>query len=262
MDQAVNFDFFIRLVRKYWRAILGFTVAGVVIAAGLTFFVITPKYQSSVQILVNRRNTNAATEYAGQQADVQMITTYKELITNQVVLSPAQKQLRQKYGIKRSLSALKDEVSVTSTTNSQVFSIAVKDNSAASSSIIANQVARSFKRQVKKIIKVNNVTIVAPAEVPTSPVSPRKAINLLAGLVVGVLLGFMYASIRVLTDRRVHDVEFLTDELGLVSLGIVNHQHRHSLKHQKANLERRQKAPARVVKQNGSTGNARASRRV
>ncbi|YAB14287.1 Wzz/FepE/Etk N-terminal domain-containing protein [Lactiplantibacillus plantarum] len=70
MDQAVSFDFFIRLVRKYWRAIIGFTVAGLIVAAGLTFFVITPKYQSSVQILVNRKNTNAATEYAGQQADV------------------------------------------------------------------------------------------------------------------------------------------------------------------------------------------------
>ena len=103
MDQAVSFDFFIRLVRKYWRAIVSFTVVGLIVAAGLTFFVITPKYQSSVQILVNRKNTNAATEYAGQQADLQMITTYKELIAGQVVLKPAKQQLSKRYGIERSL---------------------------------------------------------------------------------------------------------------------------------------------------------------
>ena len=90
MDQTVSFGFFIRLVRKYWLTIVSFTVVGLIVAAGLTFFVITTKHQSSVQILVNRKNTNAATEYAGQQADIQMVTTYKQ-------------QLSKRYGIERSL---------------------------------------------------------------------------------------------------------------------------------------------------------------
>ena len=236
MDQAVSFDFFIRLVRKYWRAIVSFTVVGLIVAAGLTFFVITPKYQSSVQILVNRKNTNAATEYAGQQADVQMITTYKELIAGQVVLKPAKQQLSKRYGIERSLNTLKNEVSVTSTTNSQVFSIAVTDADAKASATIANQIARSFKNQVQKIIKVNNVTVVAPAETPSGAVSPKKPLNMLIGLVVGLLLGFVYAAIRMLTDRRVHDADFLTDDLGLASLGLVNHQNQYSIKKQVSNL--------------------------
>ncbi|MBU7553927.1 MULTISPECIES: YveK family protein [Lactiplantibacillus] len=236
MDQTVSFDFFIRLVREYWRAIVSFTVVGLIVAAGLTFFVITPKYQSSVQILVNRKNTNAATEYAGQQADVQMITTYKELIAGQVVLKPTQQQLSERYGIERSLNTLKSEVSVTSTTNSQVFSIAVTDTDAKASATIANQIARSFKNQVQKIIKVNNVTIVAPAETPNGAVSPKKPLNMLIGLVVGLLLGFVYAAIRMLTDRRVHDADFLTDDLGLTSLGFVNHQNQYSIKKQASNL--------------------------
>ncbi|MEE6651162.1 YveK family protein [Limosilactobacillus pontis] len=103
MDQTVSFGFFIRLVRKYWLTIVSFTVAGLIVAAGVTFFVITPKYQSSVQILVNRKDTNAATEYAGQQADIQMVATYKELIAGQVVLKPAKQQLSKRYGIERSL---------------------------------------------------------------------------------------------------------------------------------------------------------------
>lgn len=79
-------------------------MAGLIVAAGLTFFVITPKYQSSVQILVNRKNTNAGTEYTGQQTDVMMITTYKELIAGQVVLKPTQQQLSERYDIERSLN--------------------------------------------------------------------------------------------------------------------------------------------------------------
>ena len=236
MDQTVSFVFFIRLVRKYWLTIVSFTVAGLIVAAGLTFFVITPKYQSSVQILVNRKDTNAATEYAGQQADIQMVTTYKELIAGQVVLKPAKQQLSERYGIERSLNTLKSEVSVTSTTNSQVFSIAVTDTDAKASATIANQIARSFKNQVQKVIKVNNVTIVAPAETPNGAVSPNQHLNMLVGLVAGLSLGFFYAAIRMLTDRRVHDADFLTDELGLTSLGLVNHQHQYSIKKQVSNL--------------------------
>ncbi|AVK60732.1 polysaccharide biosynthesis protein [Lactobacillus sp. CBA3605] len=227
MDQAVSFDFFIRLVRKYWRAIIAWTVAGVLVAAVMTFFVITPQYKSSVQILVSRHSENSATQYTDQQADVQMITTYKELITNQVILNPARKALQKKYGYTRSLGILKNEISVSSTQNSQVFSVDVVDASATQGAQIANQIAESFKKQVKKIIKVNNVTIVSPASIATSPVTPKKGLNLLIGLVVGLLLGFVYASVRVITDRRVHNVEFLTDELGLANLGQVNHQHRH-----------------------------------
>ncbi|WP_137624784.1 YveK family protein [Lactiplantibacillus pingfangensis] len=225
MNQAVNFDFMIRLVRKYWRALIAWAVAGLLVAGILTFFVITPQYKSSVQILVGRHSENAATQYTDQQADVQMITTYKELITNQVILNPARKTLKDQYGYTRSLGNLKNEVVVSSTQNSQVFSIDVTDSDAIQSAQIANQVAKSFKTQVKKIIKVNNVTIVSPASPANTPVSPKKAINLLIGIVAGLLLGFVYASIRVMTDRRVHDTDFLIDDLGLTNLGQINHQH-------------------------------------
>jgi len=238
MDQAVSFDFFIRLVRKYWRALIAWTVAGFLVAAGLTFFVITPQYKSSVQILVSRHTENSATQFADQQADVQMITTYKELITNQVILNPARKALQKEYGFTRSLGSLKNEVTVSSTQNSQVFSIDVTDSNATQGAQIANQIAKSFKAQVKKIIKVNNVTIVSPASPAGAPVSPKKSLNLLIGIVAGLLMGFVYASIRILTDRRVHSVDFLTDELGLTSLGQVNHQHHH--KHVKQQVEKLQ----------------------
>lgn len=232
METVVNFDFFMQLIKKNWQLLVGFAVAGVVLALGITFFVMTPKYQSSIQILVNRDSKSAANQYAGQQADVQMITTYKELIGNPVILEPAQEQLEDGYGIVRSMAQLKKAVKVTSTANSQVFSIAVKDRNAKSSARIADQVAASFKRQVKKIIKVNNVTIVAPAETPKTPVSPQKWLNLLVGLVVGLGMGVLTAGIRIATDRHVKDVTFITEELDLISLGIVNHQRQYSVRKQ------------------------------
>ncbi|WP_432540657.1 YveK family protein [Lactiplantibacillus argentoratensis] len=182
MEQIITFDFMVKLFRQYWRVLLILTILGGVIATVVTLWVIQPKYQANVQILVNRKHSSAAAELTGQQADVQMITTYKELITNSVVLKPARQALSEEADIRRSLETLKQAVSVTSTANSQVFSIVIRDQNAKASAIIANQIAATFKDRVQHIIKVNNVTIVAPAETPDTPVAPKKAINILIGL--------------------------------------------------------------------------------
>ena len=76
------------------------------------------------------------------------------------MLKPARQALIEEADIRRSLETLKQAVSVTSTANSQVFSIVVRDQNAKASAIIANQIAAAFKDRVQHIIKVNNVTIV------------------------------------------------------------------------------------------------------
>ena len=71
-----------------WTVIMG--IFGFVIAE----FVIIPQYTASTQILVNQKHDNADGQaYNNQQADIQVINTYKDIITNQVILSKASKQL-------------------------------------------------------------------------------------------------------------------------------------------------------------------------
>lgn len=224
MEQVLTFEFVMKLIREYGRAIVSLSVIGGLVAMSVTLWIAQPQYQASVQVLVNRKHTSAGDDLTGQQADVQMITTYKELITNPVILKPVRQSLLGKGELQRSLSTLKQAVTVTSTANSQVFSIVVHDHNAQASAVIANQIAATFQKQVQHIIKVNNVTIVAPAEVPQAPVSPKKLANILIGIVGGGLVGLMFASVRILTNRRVQTLEFLTEELQLTSLGLINHQ--------------------------------------
>jgi len=70
-------------------------------------------------------------------------------------------------------------------------------------------------------LSVNNVSIGAEAETNTNPVSPRKTLNVLVGIVLGLILGVELAFVRELTDRTVSTESFLTDDLGLISLGTV-----------------------------------------
>ena len=48
----------------------------------------------------------------------------------------------------------------------------------------------------------------------------------LAGLALGILIAFFWGLIRELTDQTIKDIDFITDDLGLANLGIVNYVQR------------------------------------
>lgn len=224
MEQVISIEDLFNMLKKHIKMIVVAAIIGLALAGVVTKFFMTPKYEASVDILVNRKtNDNNINQLSDQQADVNMINTYKDIITKSVTLKPVRSQLKEELGYSISESKLSDKISVTNQQNSQVFSVTVNDSDAARAATTANMIAKTFKQQVKKILDVNNVTIIANAAKPKAPVSPRLKINLVIGFVLGLFIGIGLALIRELTDHNVRDIEFLTDELGLTRLGIVGH---------------------------------------
>ncbi|MFC2698563.1 MAG: YveK family protein [Limosilactobacillus fermentum] len=220
-----------KLFVQHVRMILIWTVGLGVIAWGIATFVIPAKYTATTQILVNQRNSNNnnGQAYNNQQADIQMINTYKDIITNQVILKSASKQLANPSGSQRayalSVAKLKGSLTVTNQTNSQVFSLSAEAGNPTEAKVIANTVAKVFKKQIRSMMNVNNVTIVSEATAPTSQSFPNKKLFALAGLVLGFLTSYVYVLIRDLTDTTVRGNDFMTNELGLTNLGQVGEIH-------------------------------------
>ena len=69
------------------------------------------------------------------------------------------------------------------------------------------------------------MTVVTKAKANTNAVSPKKGLNALIGLAVGLLVGMALAIIKEITDTTVKDTDFITKDLGLTSLGAVYHIH-------------------------------------
>lgn len=224
---AIDLQHLWKLFVQHVRMILIWTVGLGVIAWGIAAFVIPAKYTATTQILVNQRNSNDnnGQAYTNQQADIQMINTYKDIITNQVILKSASKQLANPSGSQRayelSVAKLKDSLTVTTQTNSQVSSLSAEAGNPTEAKVIANTVAKIFKKQIRSMMNVNNVTIVSEATAPTSQSFPNKKLFALAGLVLGFLISYVYVLLRDLTDTTVRDNDFMTNELGLTNLGQV-----------------------------------------
>lgn len=222
------------IIRLNYKLLLLWTVVMGVIGFAVAKFVVIPKYTATTEILVNQKHGNSDGQaYNNQQADVQIINTYKDIITNKVILNQTSDELNNSSSVAREygrnynvpVSQLKQDIKISNQQNSQVFSVAVTTNDANKSAAAANTIASVFKKRIKKIMSVNNVTIVSRATVPSVPSFPNVKLFTLAGAVLGLLISFAYLLIKELMDTTVNTDEFMTDELGLTNLGHIDRIH-------------------------------------
>lgn len=250
------------LIRKHIVSILIWMIGLGLIAYGVSEYVLVPKYTASTQLLVNRKTEDANQAYAIQQADINAVTTYKDIITSNVILKGASKYLanpvtlvkkatpakkavyktndgtrtlvkkavkakpavykRESKSYSVSASELASAVSVTTTTSSQVFTLSATAETPAKAQAIANAVAKEFKEQIPKIMDVNNVTIVAEAPKGTKSFPNVKMITAV-GVLAGLVISLLIIIIKDLSDTTVREDSFMTNELGLTNLGEIAH---------------------------------------
>src|SRR5699024_3392639 len=112
------------ILKKHIRIIILTTVLTAVIATIYTFFLVTPKYQSSTEMLVSH-SSDSTTQNVTQQditTSIQLINTYSDIIRNDVTLDPVIEEL----DLDMTTKELREDISVQTENDSQVFSIQVQ----------------------------------------------------------------------------------------------------------------------------------------
>lgn len=224
MEEVVSLQEIALVLKKRVLLIFSMMILGVVALAGVTFFLITPKYETDTQLVVqsNQETLTNANLQSDLTGNVMMVNTYKDLIKSDVVLDQVSLQLAKENGIQYTSNELNKMISVTQSQNSQMFSIRVISINAKEAMEIANKTAMIFKEKAVEILKVDKVSIISPAKLQTTPVSPNKKLNLLIGAVIGLILGVMIVFLLEFLDKTVKDTKFIENELELPILGEIS----------------------------------------
>ncbi len=220
MEETINLKDLFHILRKRIAMILIITLGAAIVSAIISFFFMTPTYQTSTQILVNqKKQEGAAIQYNEVQTNVQLTNTYKVIIKSPVILE----QVSEKLDLNVTPQALAGKVNVTNEKDSQVIAVTVEDKNPKLARDIANTTAEVFKNEVAKLMNVDNVTVLSKAEVAEnqSPIKPRPMLNVAIAFVVGLMASVGLAFLLEYLDNTVKKEEDIESLLGLPVLGVV-----------------------------------------
>lgn len=219
MEEEISLVELFDILKKHLNLIIVTTIATTVIAALYTFFLVTPMYQSSTQMLVTQSSSeNASVTQSDINTSISLINTYEDVIRNDVILNPVIEELE----LDTTPGLLREQISVQTGNNSQVFSIAVEDENPYRAAEIANTTADIFQTEIFDIMNVDNVTIISAANPNLNQASPNNILNIVIGFMLGAMLGIGLVFIRELTDNTVKSAEYVEDATGWANLGHVN----------------------------------------
>ena len=146
-----------------------------------------------------------------------MVNDYKEIITSNDVLSEVIKDAK----LNLSEAELSKMVSVNIPTDTRLISISVKAKTGQDAQVLANKVREVASKKIKTVTKVEDVTTLEEAKLPSSPSSPNIKRNVLLGAILGGFVAIVAVLVREVLDDRIRRPEDVEDVLEMTLLGIV-----------------------------------------
>lgn len=220
MEETISLKELFHILKKRLAMILVIAFGAAIVSAIISFFFMTPIYQSATQILVNqKKQEGAAIQFNEVQTNIQLTNTYKVIIKSPVILD----QVKEKLGLNITTQELNKKIEVTNEKDSQVVSVTTQDKDPKLARDIANTTAEVFKSEVAKIMSVDNVTVLSKAEIveKQSPIKPNPMLNVIIAFAFGLMASVGLAFLIEYLDNTVKKEEDVENLLGLPVLGIV-----------------------------------------
>lgn len=179
----MNWGEFFSLFKKNCFAILFCSIILAVVAFLYTSFCITQMYLSSAMVYVYTE-PDEKVSYSDVQLNSQLTADYEIIATSRLILE----QVNENLGMNYTYEELQDIVTVENPLDTRVIKVSVVHSDPQRASDIANEIVNVLGDQTTQVIDSNTLVSLGKAVPATSPYTPSKAKNTLAGFIAGFLI--------------------------------------------------------------------------
>lgn len=220
MEETISLKDIAVTLRKRLMLIALLAAIAVAVSGIVSYFILTPVYQASTQILVNQKSSEQPVLDPNQvRTNVEMINTYSVIIKSPIILD----KVVQDLDLPLTTDQLTEQITVNSEQNAQVFNLTVEDEDPAQAVKIANAISKTFSAKIPEIMNVDNVELLSPAVLKDNPtpVKPKPLLNMAIALVVGLMAGVGLAFLLEYLDNTIKTEEDIQNILKLPILGVI-----------------------------------------
>jgi capsular polysaccharide biosynthesis protein len=220
MEETISLKELLETLKKRLVMIILITMTAGLVSGIISYFVLTPIYQASTQILVNQAKSEQSVYSPSEvQTNLQLINTYNVIIKSPAILDKVAADLK----LDMTAVQLNGKITVASEKDSQVVNISVQDSDPNMAAKIANKIAEVFQTEIVKIMNVDNVSVLAKATVAEnqSPIKPQPVMNVAIAIVVGLMASVGLAFLLEYFDSTIKNEQDIEKILGLPILGVI-----------------------------------------
>lgn len=216
-------DFFYIIIKRR-KMICLITAAAVVLSALLSFFVIKPTYQADSSIIVGRPQQDKNEKLDNNDVTMyqNLMKTYIEIVKSKPVLDAT----ISKADLNLTEDQLSKMVNATTQQGTQIMDISITDKNAEETYKIADALTDSFIEKSKDIFPTSGVqlSVMNKADVPKSPIKPKKALNIAIAFVLGLFVSIGLAFVLEYMDNTIKSENDVNKYLELPVIGIIPEQ--------------------------------------
>ncbi|MCG1021392.1 YveK family protein [Sutcliffiella horikoshii] len=220
MEETISLKELFQTIKKRLWLIVLLTVLATTVSGVVSYFLLTPIYQSSTQLLVNQAKNDQGTVDVNQiRSNVEIISTYNVIIKSPAILDKVSEELNGQ----ETFSTLNSIITVGPEGNSQVLKITVEHQDPVMAANIANTTAEVFQSEVTTLMNVDNVTILSSAQIGEnpSPIKPQPVLNMAIAFVIGLMAGVGLAFLLEFLDNTIKNEQDVEKLLELPVLGSI-----------------------------------------
>ena len=219
MEEINIKDFFVYLRQYIFAFVIALALAvGAVIVYDTT--IKKPIYQAQTSVVIARSDGASVDGTTGVTLnDINMsqklATTYSEIAKSELVVN----QVIENLGLHTTVKELSKNLSIKPVEDTAILSITAKDPNARLSETIANELAKVFAEEVKKIYKIDNVTQLSVAVKPETPANNTLGRDIILAIVLAIIGVGGFAFLRFYLDDTVKDTDDIEQSIGLPIAG-------------------------------------------
>ena len=206
------------VIQMFWDRKVGIIIIILLcIVAGYVYttFFVSPVYKATSTAILTNNTEGEDGKTAVTQTEVtlnnSLLSTYRGIATSDSVVSKVISNL----GLKVSAETLKNQISVTSATNTQIIQITVENADANLAAKIANEIRAVFTERVAELYDMQNIKPLDDAKVPTAPSNINHAKDIVMFAAIGIVIAILYVVVANLLDNTVKSSSDIEKAVGL-----------------------------------------------